>query len=169
VETVVVPLTQGKVAVIDAEDSDRVLSMKWYAIRAKNNRWYAMCAASKATNGRQILLHRFIMAPPDGSFIDHIDRDGLNCVRSNLRICTNSQNRMNSKVRATNTSGFKGASFHKRIGKWHGQIRMNSRTRSLGYFETAEEAGRAYDTAAREMFGEFARLNFPDQHEQSAR
>ena len=96
-----------------------------------------------------------------GSEVDHINRDKLDNRRSNLRLVTHTQNCVNASLRVTNTSGFKGVNFYR--GKyWRAYIRVNYRHISLGFFPTAEAAARAYDEAAREHFGEFAFLNFPD-------
>ena len=87
------------------------------------------------------------------------DCDGLNNRRSNLRLATPSQNMQNSRIPSNNSSGFKGAFWHKRERKWQAQIKLNGKKKHLDYFDTVEEAAAAYDKAAIELFGEFARPN----------
>jgi hypothetical protein len=90
--------------------------------------------------------------------VDHRDGDGLNNRRSsNLRIATRGQNAANAKLRADNTSGFKGVTLHRVSGKWQAYINANGRRHSLGYFETPEEAGAAYASAGPRAHGDFAR------------
>ena len=91
--------------------------------------------------------------------IDHADCDGLNNRRRNLRFADHSQNGQNTRRPSTNTSGFKGVCWHKRIRKWQAQIKLNGKKKHLDYFDTVEEAAAAYDKAAIELFGEFARPN----------
>lgn len=100
------------------------------------------------------------MQPEDGFWVDHINGDTLDNRRSNLRLCTvsgNNHNRMKSK---NNTSGYKGVSWLKQNQKWRAYIKVNSKDKHLGCYLDKEDAARAYDKAAKEYFGEFARLNF---------
>jgi hypothetical protein len=149
-----IPLTQGKVALVDDEDYERLSCHKWRALRNKN-RWYAM----RDGGGRKILMHREIMGAPQGLQVDHIDGNGLNNQSCNLRICTNAENQHNQGVRSSNTSGFKGVSWYKRYRKWQVAIRIDGERKYLGYFSNKVEAARAYDNAAKRYHGEFARLN----------
>src|SRR5262249_34043241 len=110
-------------------------------------------------------LHRYVYERVIGrplnknEAIDHIDGLGINCVRSNLRLATQSQNRANSRMNKLNTSGFRGVSFHKRTGKWNAKIRIKGKLKDLGLYDTAEAAYEVYKQAAREEWGEFANLN----------
>ena len=101
--------------------------------------------------------------------IDHMDMNKLNNRRSNLRICDRSENQRNHRLQANNTSGYKGVYFDKQANKWKAQIQHHGRNNHLGLFLTPEEAGHAYDTKARELFGEYGRYNFPRDGERSAR
>lgn len=92
--------------------------------------------------------------------MDHIDGNGLNCCKSNLRICTQSQNNANSRTKKL--KGFKGTIRGKGDRKWYAMITKDYVRYHLGGFQTEEEAARAYDAAAKKLFGEFARLNFPE-------
>ena len=87
--------------------------------------------------------------------------DGLDCRKSNLRICDNSQNHANRKAQANNTSGYKGVGWDLFNKKWVAQIMVNQKNKKIGRYDVKEDAARAYDKAAIEYFGEFARLNFP--------
>ena len=93
--------------------------------------------------------------------IDHIDGDGLNNRRANLRHCTNQENCRNQGLARNNRSGFKGVSWYPNSGKWVATIWDGKRKVFLGYYADPVEAARAYDAKARELFGEFARPNFP--------
>jgi hypothetical protein len=136
-----VPLTRGMVAV------------------RRQRTWHARRAFIDA-DGKQhyVYMHRQIMGEPEGLLVDHIDRDGLNNRRSNLRTCDSEGNARNRSRRRDNTTGFKGVYRGKDCIGWIAKIQDTY----LGMYPTAEEAARAYDTAAVRTFGEFASLNFPD-------
>lgn len=160
-ETKEIPLTQGKVAIVDAADYEWLSQWQWYA--RYNGRWYAMRHTPRV-NGVQhtVLMHREILDAPDGMDVDHRDSDGLNNSRTNLRLATRSQNKFNSRMSASNTSGYKGVSWHKRQKKWNAYICVNCKLMHLGSFDSPEDAADAYDKAAIQYHGEFARLNFRD-------
>lgn len=151
-----ISLTQGKMALVDDSDYEELGQWKWYAMRTASHRdrW---CAARcvPTGNGRQanIYMHRAILKPASGVFIDHIDGDGLNNQRSNLRLATNQENCRNQRVRRNNTTGYKG------VFKWHNRWGAKIQEYYLGLFNTPEEAATAYNEAANELFGEYARFN----------
>jgi len=91
--------------------------------------------------------------------IDHKDQDKLNNLESNLRICTQAQNAQNSKLRSDSTSGWTGVSLFKHNRKYEAHITLNGKKKHIGYFKLAEDAARAYNTAALKYFGEFEVLN----------
>jgi hypothetical protein len=107
-------------------------------------------------------MHNVIMSFLEGYEIDHKDGDGLNNQRYNLRVTTHTQNMKNQRLRSNNTSGYKGVTWHKGAGKWYAQIQVDGKRTYLGLFTILEDAARAYDTAALEHYGEFARLNLGD-------
>lgn len=149
-----IQLTQGKVALVDDADFEWLSQWNWCALRQRgNNRWYAV-------RGRNplIYMHRLILNPPEGYESDHIDGGGLNNRRSNLRICTCSQNHMN-RHRAWGSSIYKGVYYYKRYMKWGARIQINRKQLHLGYFNSEIEAAKAYNKAAIKYYGEFARIN----------
>jgi hypothetical protein len=158
-----IPLTQGYVSFVDNEDYEELSKYKWRASVQPNGRVYAIRSQRNPLKKTQdtIFMHRVITDASRGMDVDHIDGNGLNNTRSNLRVCSRSENLRNQRLHSDNTSGFKGVSYHKRDRKWQARIRVNGKQHFLGYFDTPEAAARAYDTAALHYFGEFARLNFP--------
>jgi hypothetical protein len=164
-DVITVPLSQGKVALIDAEDGPRVLAFRWTAFRQKRRHgadvWYARRANGSYDDGftEHVSLHVFIMDPPIGFCVDHRDADGLNCRRRNMRIATWVQNLYNRRPKPTGRYIGTRPSGKRFIAA----IIDDGLRRHLGSFATAEEAARAYDAEARRIRGEFAVLNFPDE------
>lgn len=151
-----IPLTQGKFAVVDDADYERVSAHNWFFLPSANG--YAARFDKRDGRRHLVLLHRFLMEPAEGVQVDHIDRDGLNCQRSNMRLCTHQENMRN---RGTwGRSRCKGVWFASDRQKWRAEIWLGGRKRkSLGTFDREADAAEAYDQAARELFGEFAVLN----------
>lgn len=104
---------------------------------------------------------------PGGYHIDHKNYDQFDLTSDNLRLATRTQNGANRRIQKNNTSGFKGVTWAKKQKKWRAQIRFDQINRHIGYFDSKSEAAKAYDAKARELFGEFARLNFPHEEERS--
>jgi len=155
-----IPLTQSKFTIVDAEDYDRLSQYKWYASKCKNTFY-----ACRVEGGTTIRMHREIMRAPKGLICDHIDHNGLHNRKGNLRLCTNAQNCYNQQPCATGTSKYKGVSWHKCSRKWSARIRCDGKLYNLGDFDNEMEAAMAYDDKAVELFGEFAWPNFPDMIE----
>lgn len=150
---VIVPLTRGLVTLIDASDADAVLQYSWCAA-PRNHTHYGQARIGQVG----VYLHRFIMQPPLAFVVDHVDGDGLNNRRNNLRVCTVGQNCYNLRTQRGGTSRFRGVYWSR--GAWRAQIR-DGRQIYLGTFTTEREAAEAHDAAARERFGEYATSNFP--------
>lgn len=155
-----IPLSGGRVdlkvrtVLIDAADHDLVAAYSW-----SWSAGYARCWRLG------MAMHRLIMDPGPGLVVDHINGDGLDNRRVNLRLATRSQNQMNRRSHI-GSRRIKGVSCTG--ARWRAQIMVRGETHKLGIFDSEEEAGRAYDVAARALHGEFARLNFPEPHELGA-
>ena len=150
----------GLVVQVDDADYELVKGMSWNAYRFRET-WYAVSDDS----GSRVYLHRLITGVVDDLEVDHRDGNGLNCCRSNLRVCTHQQNLCNQRKQRGTLSKYKGVSFSKlratHAKPWIAAIKVKQQRINLGWFATQEEAARAYDNAARKYFGEFARPNFP--------
>jgi hypothetical protein len=151
-----IPLSRGKVAIVDAEDYPGLSKHKWYANRAKRT-----CYARGTIEGRHVRMHRQILTAPRGLVVDHINRNGLDNRKSNLRICTHFQNQQNRRPALNCRSKYKGVRWSKRDKKFRAGIMHNKKSYYLGMFENEIDAAKAYDKKAKELFGEFAYLNFP--------
>lgn len=149
-------LTRGYSAIVDDDDYARLAQHKWQANVCKN----AVYAMRREGGGvrRCHYMHREVMGNPPALMIDHIDSNGLNNSKSNLRIATRSQNFCNRRSLSGSVSKFLGVGLNG--GKWTAHIRVGGKQVSLGRFTEEEAAARAYDTAARHHHGEFARPNF---------
>jgi len=174
-EFVSVPLQTGRVALIDLDDLDLVgdFSDHW---QERHQRGSHSSYAIATGRGDRIPtpMHVLLLNPPRGFWCDHINGDGLDNRRLNLRVVTPSQNALNRHVSRSSLSGFKGVrpqfdSRNKKQYGWTAWISDGGKRRYVGHAATAELAARMYDEAARKLYGEFARLNFPGQTEQSAR
>ena len=150
-----IELTKGKVALVDEQDYWWLVALgRWQAFGG-NSTWYAKRGNG---GGGTEYMHALILGAPG---VDHINGDGLDNRRSNLRHATLSQNQANRRSRADSMSGYKGVSWHKQRRRWYARICVNGQTRGLGLYESAEDAALAYDAAAIASFGEFAATNFP--------
>jgi hypothetical protein len=173
--SVEIPLSQGFNCRVSVEDLGLVRGYSWHVHGKRGGLMYAttVVALERGRGGKRALvaMHRLLVGFPDGMDVDHIDGDGLNNRRANLRVCTHRQNCC-SKVRGINPrrrGGYRGVSWARGSAKWQaqicgGEIKSNGERRQLhlGLFVSAEDAARAYDLAARQCFGAFAVLNFPE-------
>ena len=152
-----IQLTQGKMALVDDEDFEYLSQWKWQAKR-DGRRFYAIRHQSTINGKRPLIyMHRVLTGAEKGMEVDHIDMDGLNNQRSNLRKCTKQQNCQNRKALPGN-SVFKGVS-RIRNGSYVSYIRVDKKLKNLGTYRREIDAALAYNKAAVELFGEFARPN----------
>jgi len=162
-----IPLTRGMFALVDECDYALVNAFKWYA-KEEHGLFYAI----RTVCGGKCSMHRMIMLAtreiPVGMVIDHKNRNGLDNRRDNLRLATPAQNNFNRTYKRKSRSKLRGVVWHEKLSKWQAQIKCGRKNFYLGLFGSAAEAAIAYDAKAREMFGEFARLNFPRPAEQRA-
>lgn len=143
----------GRFVQVDTIDHPMLL-FDWYLQRGKGT-WYVW---RRDHNGKKLYLHRAIMRARKGERVDHINGDGLDNRRTNLRKCTNAQNMYNMR-RGRGRSTYKGVAWFTRDSCWRAYICKNGKQIHLGYHNTEREAAIAYNVAARALFGEFTRPN----------
>jgi len=146
-----IPLTRGKVALVDDEDFEWLNQFKWFC----NTAGYAVRNLPKR---KSEYMHRAIIKTPDGLQTDHIDHNKRNNQKSNLRICDNAQNQANRHYKKSKNSGYRGV--EKRGNKFRAHITVSQNVIHLGHYDSPEEAALVYDGAVKKHFGEFAITNF---------
>lgn len=153
-----IKLTQNKFTIVDDSDYEWLNQYKWYFSQQRGSGY---SHRTPFINGKKkmVSMHRFILGVENNMEVDHINGNGLDNRRSNLRISTHQQNICNQKLRFDNTSGYKGVSLDKRYRKWKSFIYTKNKQHGLGYYSNIKEAAKAYNQAALKYFGEFARLN----------
>lgn len=140
---------------VDDNDYDFLSKFVWYLLDNKTVQY-----ASTVIEGKTILMHQMVLPCPTGYTPDHIDGNGLNNQRNNLRIATHSQQHQNKrKTKLVTSSQYKGVHWNKVKQRWHAQIKKDGKPKYLGLFSSEKDAALAYNRAALEMFGEFAQLN----------
>ena len=151
-----IPLTRGKYTLVDEEDYEWLMQLRWFAYCGKYT-FYAVRSSLERSDKRQnIKMHRLIMNCPKGMVVDHINHDGLDNRKKNLRICSHSEN--NRYCRKSYVGNlYKGVSLLR--GRWQVNIRANNRSIYLGIYDSQEDAARVYDEAALKYHGEFAMTN----------
>lgn len=156
-----IPLTQGQKTLVDVGDFYELARHKWYAQPMKNGTFYPRRVTSLADGEKMITMSRWILGAKDGELADHVNRNPLDNRRCNLRIATREQNARNSKKARPSQSGFIGV--RKSKNKWMAKVGFEGGEIFVGMFNTPEEAALARDHKARELHGEFAVLNFPEE------
>jgi hypothetical protein len=156
-----IPLRGDLTAIIDDEDAGLLERYYFYPLKTDHSGPYVRVLPRRGVvrNTWGGYLHRIIMQAPKGIQIDHVNNDGLDNRRANLRLATGSQNRGNIGLIRTNRSGYKGVFKEGRGGKWRAAICHHGRIRRIGDFDDPREAAKAYDRAAIEQWGPFAVTN----------
>lgn len=149
-----IPLGDGCYTYVDAADYEWLSQWNWHLDSGY---------AARYDNRKAVFMHRMIMQPPPGKVVDHIDGNRANNCRFNLRVCTRAQNSRNKRKQSGSYSVFKGVFYRKDTRQWFAKCRYQGKAPRLGYFDDEREAARAYDRMAVEWFGEYARLNFPEE------
>jgi hypothetical protein len=150
-----IPLTHGKVAIVDDEDFEKIKNIHWTYRSCPTSAYALGCF-----EGKMVFMHRMIVDVDANMQIDHISGNGLDNRKENLRLATPQQNTWNRSVSKRNKTGFKG--IWKERTKYSAGICINKLKIRLGRYKKPEDAARAYDKAAKYFFGSFARLNFPN-------
>ena len=158
-----IPLTHGYETIIDASDLELVVKYDWFArVRHKADgsirTVYAVRSKKIVRKTQMVGIHRAILNAPDGVEVDHIDGDGLNNRRSNLRLASRAQNQKNKGRPINNSSGVKGVTWCAKRGKWQAQISDANKHYNLGRFDKIEDAAAAYAAASAKFHGEFGRV-----------
>jgi hypothetical protein len=150
-----IKLTRGFVALVDDEDYEYINQWKWCVTECKGRR-YATRAYKENGKNHYLFLHRVIMQTPINLVVDHMDHNGLNCQKHNMRNCTRKQNLQNKLPQKNSSSKYLGVSYSKEMKKFRADINDVF----LGYFPDELDAAKAYDAKALETYGEYANLNF---------
>jgi len=162
----------GRHTKVDSDVAEELMKLSWYW---ESNGYARRAVRFRMPDGRRAIRHIYMHREvwclagkviPDGHELDHINGDKLDNRLYNLRPATTAQNQHNRKLnRKVGTSRYKGVSWYKPTGKWRARIQHNGKEIYLGYFADEIEATKAYDKAARQLFGEYARCNFPVEKE----
>lgn len=150
-----IKLNKRYIALVDDEDFERVNKYRWFY----HHNGYARLTTKIGKEKKQINMHRFILNAPINMEVDHINHNGLDNRRCNLRLCTHIQNQQNSKKRLNTKYKYKCVYFDKDKNKWRVRMKVNRKQIYIGYFESELEGAKAYNNAAIKYFGEFAKLN----------
>jgi hypothetical protein len=155
-------LSQGKYAIVDPDDYARLSRYRWYAAKGDHS-FYAVRGqwSGKLKRTVTIMMHREIIDLPEGMVADHINHNGLDNRKANLRLATPADNARNARYPKINTSSkYRGVWYNKQTKKWRATILVNRKRKQIGYFHNEVEAAKAYDCAAKKYYREFAILNF---------
>lgn len=155
-------LPNGFKTIIDDDDYGMVRMYKWQCRQSKGLKYVGR---GQYIDGkvRQFSLHRQITECPKGMVVDHVNGDGLDNRRENLRICTQLGNNGNQRLKSNNSTGYKGVSLHKMTGRFQASITKDGKATYLGLFDSVIDAAMAYDAAANEYFKDYRRTNFGEK------
>jgi hypothetical protein len=154
-----IPLTRGMVALVDDADYEALSHWSW-SIHDNGRQMYAKRRSNVAGHDNVVKMHRQLMLPDPGQVVDHINGNGLDNRKANLRIASKSNNGANRSKTIVNTSGYKGVFWHAQTRKWLVKVKRGGRQHYVGIFSDPIDAALAYDARAIELFGEYARPNF---------
>jgi len=153
-------LNKERVALVDDDNYEWLNQWKW-SWKPDRHGGYATRIESRPVR-RLISMSRLIMGEPEGLEVDHINQDKLDNRKENLRVCTTLENSRNKSITKSNKTGYKGVSEYPRYNCYRARISIDGKDRFLGYFDEIKDAAREYDKKAKELFGEFAVLNFQE-------
>lgn len=145
-----IPLTKGQWAIVDLEDLPLLIGHSWF---------FSCGYAAGEPGGKRVQMHRYILKPPVGLYVDHKNGNGIDNRRQNLRLCTLQENQRNRQKQKDNTSGFKGVSWNTRDKVWRAAAKVKKRTVFFATFDCKFDAATAYNFAVHDLFGEFAVYN----------
>ncbi len=147
-----IPITKGKRIIVDDADFDRVIQAGPWIAHSKAGAYRTI------RRGNNELVHRFLLglSSDDHVYVDHINGDALDNRRANLRLASHSENLCNSKTPSHNTSGCKGISWSKVMGRWHAYINLHKTRHTVGYFDCKLEAFMVLAAKRAELHGRFA-------------
>lgn len=153
--------TTDRFAKISPQDAGPILLYKWRITHSRKGteRIYYAAANERGTKPRVIKMHRLILSAPDGWHVDHINGDGLDNRRENLRLVNPQLNQANSRKHKPGTSRFKGVCWSRKANKWRAYVSVDRRQIHIGLYEEEMAAAQAYDLKAKELWGEHAHLN----------
>jgi hypothetical protein len=155
-----IPLSKGMIAIVDDEDYDYINQWSWNYSPSRHRRTgYAVRGMTVDGKYKNIKMHREVLRPADNMEVDHVDGNGLDNRRANLREATRSQNQQSKGKPRNNTTGYKGIYYSENKGKWRAQIGYGGKGHKLGWYKTIEGAAKAYNRAAIKYHKEFAVLN----------
>lgn len=158
-----IPLTQGYVALVDDEDHETLSKYDWFVQKGRCTQYAARKMTLSYNKYCTVYMHRLILGLPIGDKrqVDHINHNGLDNRRQNIRIATSQENHFNRRTLAISTSQYKGVSWNRNLKKWKSRITINGKETHIGYFDKEIDAAIAYDKVALNEFKEFALTNFP--------
>ncbi len=153
------PTYPNTFALVDDKDYEEISKHKWTVDKCRG-KFYAKRKTWADGKQKKLLMHVVIMGKIDNKEIDHRNGNGLNNQRHNLRHCTHAENCRNQDIYSSNTSGYKGVSWDSRTNKWKAYVKYSRKQIHLGYFTCLIKAAKAYDSAAKKHYGEYAKFNF---------